>query len=135
MAKEETPYWVQLERQIKSLEDNFDQKGIEIALLQSEITDLKEPTALLNRLMMLHLNMFSEITEYLAKNKATERVLASKERLLELIDITTRLNGINDRSVSLKALNKELVGKMQLLRVENFNLRQQLNKITESDKF
>lgn len=132
---EETPYWVQLERQVKSLEDNFDQKGVEIQLLQSEIIDIKEPTMLLNRLMLLHLNMFSEITEYLAKNKVTDRVLASRERLLELIDITTRLNGINDRSASLKAINREIVGKIQLLRIENKELKVKLQAVIDSENF
>lgn len=135
MAEVEIPYWVQLERQIKDLNDEFDIHECEIFLLNSEIIDLNKPTLLLNRLMKLHLEMFSEITDYMGKNKVTERITASHSRLLELIDITTQLNGIGDHSRALKSINRELISKTQIVRLENSNLKKELNKITQQDNF
>lgn len=135
MAEVETPYWVQLERQIKGLEDNFDIKGVEIALLQSEMVDMLKPNVLLMKLTQLHLEMLMEIQEFRLKNKTTERVLKSYERLLKLLDISTQLSGLGDKAQSLKLFNKELVGRMQMLRLENSNLKKELNKINESLKF
>lgn len=133
MAKSE--YVKQLQVQIENLEDGFDIHGAELSLLESELKDVLRPTELLSELTQTHFEMLCEILLWLRKNKPTDRVLASKERLLKLIDIDTRLNGIGDTCVSLKAINKTLVAKMQLLRIENAKLRRELKNFTDATNF
>lgn len=135
MAESEIPYWVQLERQIKRLEDNFDIKGVEIALLQSEMVETLKPNVLLMQLTQVHLEMLMEIQEYRTKNKTTERILKSYNRLLKLFDISTQLSGLGDDNQTLKLSNKELVVRMQILRVENSNLKKEIKKLTDSNNF
>jgi predicted nuclease with TOPRIM domain len=130
MAKE---YFKQLQEQIEQLQDGFDIKNVEIGLLENEMQDNLRPNFLLSQLTSIHLAMLSEIVGYEIKNKPSERITVSKNRLIKLLDISTELSGIGDKMQSFKLFNRELVTRMQLLRVENAELRKKLDDVGKGD--
>jgi hypothetical protein len=130
MAKE---YFKQLQEQIEQLQDGFDIKNVEIGLLENEMQDNLRPNLLLSQLTSIHLDMLSEIIDYQIKHKPSERIIGSKNRLIKLLDISTELSGIGDKMQSFKLFNRELVTRMQLLRVENAELRKKLDDVGKGD--
>lgn len=128
-------YIKELQEKIEILEDGFDIHSAELSLMESELQDVLKPSLLLSELTHTHLEMLHEVLVYIKKNKVNDRVLASKDRLLRLIDISTQLNGIGDTSASLKSLNKEMIGRLQLLRIENSELRLKIENFEKAVNF
>lgn len=124
----------ELQQKIKELEDGFNIKDIECGLLESELTETLKPNILLSELTFIHLEMLKEVHEY-SKGKSSDRITSSKNRLLNLLDISTQLSGIGDKNKSLKLFNRELVTRIQLLRIENSDLRKELKKIEDAASF
>lgn len=131
MAKE---YFKKLQEQIETLEDGFDIKNIELGLLENEMQDFLKPSVLLSQQAKYLLEMTEELIEY-AKSKPGPRVNASKERLLNLLHLHTQLGGVLTYNQTIKLFNRELVTKIQLLRVENADLRRKLDNVHKSDNF
>jgi hypothetical protein len=132
MAKE---YLKKLQEQIESLEDGFDIKSIELGLLQNEMQDTLRPNIILSQLTHFILQMLGELNEYQQKNKLSAKAIASKTRLITMINITIELSGMGDKMQTLKLFNLELVNKMQLLRVENANLRKELKGVEDAHNY
>ena len=132
MAKE---YFKELQEKIEYLQDGVDFKNIELGLLESEMQDVLEPSLLLSQITYIHTEMLSELFDYIKKNKPSERLTASKERLLNLLTKTEKLNSMTNKMQTLKLFNRELVVKLQLLRVENDELRKQLKNISDANNF
>lgn len=127
-------YIKDLQQKIERLEDGFDIQGVEMHLLQSEMQDTTKPNVLLMQLVQFVLQMMIELNEYEQKNKLTPRMKASKERLIKMLDITCELSGMGDKMHSLKLSNKFMVGKIQMLRIENAEFKHKLdicNKLGE----
>lgn len=118
-----TAYHQELKEKISGLVDDLDIKDIEIGMLKNEITDTLTPNIALMRLSQYVLQMLTELNEYEQKNKLNKRMADSKQRLIKMMELTSELSGIGDRLQSLKFFNTELFGKMQLLRIENDQLR------------
>lgn len=134
MIIESKSYLKVLQETIENLQDGFDEQSVEIALLQNDLEDTHSPYKFLGEQLGIMLEMLKEIVEF-EHNKPSERITASKKRLLSLIDTNTQLGKIIDYNHSLKLYNQQLLGHMQLLRLKNEELRQELNKIRNSDKF
>ena len=132
MAKE---YFKELQEKIEYLQDGVDFKNIELGLLESEMQDVLEPSLLLSQITYIHTEMLSELFDYIRKNKPSERLTASKERLLNLLTKTEKLNSMTNKMQTLKLFNRELVVKLQLLGVENDELRKQLKNISDANNF
>ena len=128
-------YYKELQEKIANLQDGFDIKNIEVAFLESEMQDVLEPSLLLSQITYIHTEMLSELFDYIRKNKPSERLTASKERLLNLLTKTEKLNSMTNKMQTLKLFNRELVVKLQLLRVENDELRKQLKNISDANNF
>lgn len=131
----EVPYIKQLQRNIEGLQDGFDIKSVELALMESEMKEQARPNELLGQLSGYHLEMLSELIDHCKDKKVTERILASKDRLIKLLDIGHDLNILSVHNQSLKLLNREIVAKIQLLRIENSQLKTALKKITDAEQF
>lgn len=123
-----------LNKQIKSLDDGFDLKEIEIAILKGDIEDLTTPHKILGEQAGYLLEMLSEVLEF-EKKKPSDRIRASKRRLIDLLDTNTQLNKIVSYNHSLRLLKDELVAKIQILRVENKALKQQIENIIKAEQF
>ena len=127
-------YVKQLQEQIELLEDGFDIKSVEIDLLKSEMEETLSPYKLLGEQTGYLLDMLTEVIEF-ERKKPSERITASKTRLITLLHINTQLSKIVDYNQSLKLINRNMVASMQLLRIKNFNLTKEVNKLTLSNQF
>lgn len=130
----EKTYTKELQEKIEALEDGFDIKNIEIGLLENEMHDFLKPSVLLSQQSRLLLEMTDELLEY-AKTKPGPRVKSSRDRLMTLLHINTQLGSVMCYNQSLKLFNRELVGKIQLLRIERAELKLQLQKIISAQNF
>lgn len=128
-------YIKELQEKIEALEDGVDMKEVEINLLLSEMKDTTRPNILLLQLVQYVIQMLIELNEYQQKNKLTERMLSSKDRLVKMLDITSELNGMGDKMHSLKLANKFMIGKMSLLRIENSDLRKELKGVEDAHNY
>lgn len=115
-----------LKTKAKNLQDNFDIQSVEIGLLQNDMQDTLKPNLLLSELNGYVLEMMNDLVEYEKKNKLTARMQASKERLVKMLFVASELSGVGDKLQSFKLFNRELVGKIQLLRIENADLKNKL---------
>lgn len=127
-------YFKELQEKIENLEDGFDIKNIEVMLLQSELTDALKPNLLLTKITSIHLEMLMEVHQY-EKKHPSDRIKASKARLLNLLEMSEHLNSLSCKLQSLKLFNRELVTKIQLLRVENADMLRQLENIQNAQNF
>lgn len=124
-------YIKELQEKVEALEDGFDMHQVELSLLENEIQDTNLPNKLLGEQTGLLLEMLNEVVEF-GKKKPSERVTASKKRLLGLLCINTSLNQIVSYNQSLKAFNKQLVGHIQVLRIENAELKRQIGNFNNA---
>ena len=127
-------YIKELKEKVGALEDGFDMYQVELGLLENEIQEINMPNQLLGEQTGLLLEMLSEVVEF-GKKKPSERVTASKKRLLELLSINTRLNQIVSYNQSLKVFNKQLVGSIQVLRLENSKLNKQIENMVKAEEY
>lgn len=127
-------YFKELQEKIECLEDGFDIKSVEIGLLESEIQDTLKPTGLLNYQFSKLTEMLEEVMEY-EKIKPSERITASKTRLINLLGVNTQLNEVMYVNHRLKLFNRELITKIQLLRVHNADLKRKLENIVNAEGF
>ena len=130
----EKEYFKQLQEKIEQLQDGFDIKTIEIALLENEIQDTNKPMVLLCEQNKYLLEMLEQVIEF-EKKKPSVQVKVSKTRLITLIGINTQLSNVCCYNQSLKLFNRELVGRIQILRVENSDLKKQLQNIISAEQF
>lgn len=119
-------YIKDLQTKISQLEDGFDIQSVELGLLQNEMLDTLKSNQLLSQLNGSVLEMMNDLVEYEKKNKLTPRMQASKQRLVNMLFVTSDLSELGSKLQSLKLFNRELVGKIQLLRVANADLTKQL---------
>lgn len=127
-------YIKELQEQIEGLNDGFNIKEVELSLLENEMQDTLSPYKLLSEQTGYLLEMMNELIDF-EKKKPSDRIIASKTRLLTLLHINTRLNGIIGYNNALKVCNKQLVGKIQVLRAENSDMNRQLMNINLSKDF
>lgn len=127
-------YIKELQETIEQLQDGFDMRSVENALLQNEIEDTQLPNKLLGEQSGYLLDMLNEVLVY-EKKMPSQRITDAKNRLINLLHINTQLNKILSYDHSLRLFNRELVGKIQLLRVENHKLKDELQKVTLSKEF
>lgn len=124
----------ELQAKINLLQDGFDIKSIEIGLLESEMQDTLKPTKLLSEQNNCLLEMLEQIIKF-EKTKPSASVTASKNRLVTLLGINTQLSEIMYYNRSLQLFNRELVTRIQLLRVENSELKKQLKNVSDATNF
>lgn len=127
-------YIKELQEQIEKLNDGFEAKEVEIWLLENELQDTVSPYKLLSEQTGFLLEMMTELLAFEKKNPS-DRIKASKGRLLKLLHINTELNGIVNYNNTLKTCNRQLLGKIQMLRVKNNEMNMELMKISRSHNF
>lgn len=127
-------YTKDLQDKIAKLEDGFNIQSVEIGLLQSEMVDTLKPNRLLSELNSDIIDMMNDLIEYEKKTKLTPRMQQSKKRLINMLFVISELSDLGSKLQSLKLFNREIVGKIQLLRIENAELKHKLdicNKLGE----
>lgn len=127
-------YTKDLQEKIAKLEDGFNIQSVEIGLLQSEMVDTLKPNRLLSELNSDIIDMMNDLIEYEKKTKLTPRMQQSKKRLINMLFVISELSDLGSKLQSLKLFNREIVGKIQLLRIENAELKHKLdicNKLGE----
>lgn len=127
-------YTQELKEKINNLNDEFEIKSLENQLLLNEIEDYQTPNRLIGEQSRYLLDMLNELLEY-EKKMPSERITASKKRLINLLHINTQLNNIMSYNHSKTLLNKHQSGVIQKLRIENNELRQELWKLNKIDSF
>lgn len=100
--------------------------SLEAAFLENELKDVLQPNILLSKLSQSILEMLMEYHDYTSKKGESEANKRSKKRLMELLNISTELSGVGDLLSSFKLFNKELVGRITLLNIENRKLNNEL---------
>lgn len=120
-------YTKDLQDKIAKLEDGFNIQSVEIGLLQSEMVDTLKPNRLLSELNSDIIDMINDLIEYEKKTKLTPRMQASKKRLINMLFVISELSELGSKLQSLKLINREIVGKIQLLRIENAELKHKLD--------
>lgn len=125
----------ELQEKVELLQDGFDIKSIEHSLLENEMVDMLRPSRLLSDLSGYLLEMTEELTEHVKKKGLTPAAKKSQERLIKLIHLSTQLNILGVHNQSLKLFNKELVGKIQLLRIDRAELNRQITNMINAENF
>lgn len=127
-------YIKELQETIEQLNDGVDVLGVEKALLQNSVEDFQEPNRLLGEQSGYLLDMLGEVLTF-EKKQPSERITASKNRLINLLHINTRLNNLMSYNHSKTLLNQQLFGELQKVRLENHKLRLEIEKLSKSNEF
>lgn len=125
----------ELQQKIEKLEDNFDSQSIELILLENELKDNMEVSILVSKLTQHILQMMIEYADFMKNRTPTETHKKSQKRLIELLDISSKLMTIDSNNQSFKLYNREMVGKVNLLRIENSELKFTIEKMVKAEGF
>jgi len=126
-------YIKELQEKIEALEDGFDLRELEIQQLINARVDDMEPAVISDKITLLCLEMLIEYTEFvMKKGKETEANLKSKKRLVDMLGLVSRLSGLTSNLNTLKLINRGQVTKINLLRVENAELKQQVDNMKKA---
>lgn len=107
----------------------------EVDLLRNELEDVLSPNLLLMEQTQLIIQMLTEYLDYVKKKGESELIKRSKERILRLLEINSKLSGIGDQNATLKILNAKMYGRYNHL-VERFLLLQaEINKVKNAENF
>jgi hypothetical protein len=127
-------YIKELQETIESLNDSLDLKEAERYLLLSELETVNEPCKLLGEQTGYLLDMLQEVVDY-EKKYPSERIKASKERLIALLDINTRLGKIVSYNANLQASNRNLYRELVSVMAKNKLLEKENKKLVQVDEF
>jgi hypothetical protein len=116
-------YGKKLREEINLLETDLSMQALEAGLIKNDLTETLRPNIILSELGLYVLQMLKELNEYQHKNPLNDRMKASKQRLMKMLDLTRELASMGDKMQSLKLYNRELLAKIQLTRVENQRLK------------
>lgn len=122
-------------RAIEGLEDTIDSKNVELRLFESNLQDSITSQVIASSVTCTLAEMIGELLEFERLKGSTDKTKASKERLIKLIFETEKLNVMSARLATLKLLNKDIHSAYQRLRVENHDLKEQLQKISDAHNF
>ncbi|HEY4196886.1 MAG TPA: hypothetical protein VGM63_15190 [Mucilaginibacter sp.] len=128
-------YTKELQQKINQLEDNFDVQAVELILLENELKDNMQVNILVSKLTQHILQMLMEYADFIRNRTPTDAHKKSHKRLIELLDISSQLFTIGTNNQAFKLYNRELVGKINLLRLEKTELKQQLENATKAENF
>lgn len=128
-------YTQKLVKQIKSLEDDFDEKSLQLIVIENELKDNMEVSVLVSKLTKHILQMLIEYGDFIKNKTETEAHKRSRKRLSELLDISSRLTNIDSNSQSFMLFNRELATKIQLLRIENSELKRQIENMVKAEEY
>lgn len=131
----EETYTQKLVKQIKSLEDDFDEKSLQLVVIENELKDNMEVSVLVSKLTKHILQMLIEYGDFIKNKTETEAHKRSRKRLSELLDISSRLMNIDSNYQSFKLFNRELATKIQLLRIENIELKRQIENMVKAEEY
>lgn len=120
---------------LNKLQDDADSKDVQIALLESEMQDVTTPSNAVVELKSKVMDMLFEVVKVEKAKGITEKTKANRERLEHVLILVNFIGGIGNTNYFLKGANKLIHAKYQLLRVENSELRTELQKIADAEKF
>lgn len=107
----------------------------EVDLLKNELEDVLSPNLLLLEQTQLILQMLTEYLDFVKKRGESAINRRSKERLVRLLEINSKLSGIGDQNATLKILNEKMYGRHNNL-VDRFLLLQaEINKVKNAENF
>ncbi|MEB0262881.1 hypothetical protein [Mucilaginibacter sp. 10I4] len=121
--------------QLNQLQDDVDSKEAQIAILESEMLDAVMPSNLIIDIKSTIMDMMFEIVVFEKSKGITEKSTASKNRLNGLLQGIDELNGISSANYNLKAANRLIHTKYQMLRVVNSELKAQVKKMVDTETF
>ena len=107
----------------------------ELYFTKNELTDTITPSIAVSELTIYVLEMLAELNEYEQKNKLNDRMVKSKNRLLKMLEIISKVFSITDTMQSLKLNNRELFADLKKLQNSNEELLAEFNKIVNSLNF
>lgn len=128
----EETYTQKLVKQIKSLEDDFDEKSLQLIVIENELKDNMEVSVLVSKLTQHILQMLIEYGDFIKNKTETEAHKRSRNRLSELLDISSRLMEISSNNQAVRLYNRELAAKIQLLRINNAELKEQIGNFNNA---
>jgi hypothetical protein len=76
-----------------------------------------------------------EVNEFERKKGVTEKTKFSKQRLLKLMELNEIQSNITVVNHGLKLTNRLLHANYQMVRVENMNLKRQIQNIEKAENF
>lgn len=117
------------------LQDDVDSKEAHIAFLESEMQDAIGPSDLIIDLKSTLMDMMFEILSFEKNKGESAKTKASKNRVDGLINGLEKLNKMANINYNLKSHNRLIFAKYQMMRVENADLKAELKKIEDREKF
>ena len=126
-------YLNELREKVNQLQDEVDGKDLQLLVIQNDLVDVNKPSMAIFKSLMVLMEMQLEIVGYAAKNGWTAKAKASMERLNGLVDLNRSLDMVADSNYKLKNMNSMLHTNYQLLRIENKELKQQLQAVKEAE--
>lgn len=120
---------------LNKLQDDVDSKEAQIAILESEMQDATTPSNLLIEIKSAVMDMLFDVVKFEKSKGVSEKSKDNKSRLETLLDKIDAINKVANMAYNLKGINRKLHAAYQLLRIENSELKAELQKIADAEKF
>lgn len=118
-----------------NMENLMDFYDIEMGMMQNELMDTLSPAVNSMRAIQIVLQMQIELADHVKVRGISDKAKISAKRLFELYDSVYQLNRLTGDLNTLQLTNRELSGKMQVLKNENNALKQQIENIIKAEQF
>lgn len=129
------PLTKEFKEKLNQLQDDVASKEVQVALLESEMTDTVMPSMILSQIKSIVMEMQFDVLKFEKEKGKSEKSAFGKERLSALMGLVERLDGISNANYNLKGANRRIHTNYQILRVENRELRGELKKIADAEAF
>lgn len=124
-----------LHHDIERLQDEVDGKNRELQLIEMDMIEVLRPSMLGSKITNTVCEMIMELVVFEKSKGVSPKTIASKKRLMGLLEDTEQLNILSKSINSLKLIGKQLYSDYQLLRVQNMKLKEQIQRAEDAVNF
>lgn len=108
---------------------------LELGTMANELVDSLTPAVKSMQAVQIVLQMQLELADYVKEKGKSDKAIKSAKRLFELYDCVVSLNRLTGDLNTLQLTNRELHGKMQVLRNENAELKLKIENMVKAENF
>jgi hypothetical protein len=107
---------------------------LEMGMMSNDLIDSLTPSIKSMEAIQIILQMQLELADYIKEKGKSDKALKSAKRLLKLYDCVQFLNRLTGDLNTLQLTNRDIYSKIQLLRVENADIKKQLSNMIKAHK-
>lgn len=104
----------------------------ELSILSQTYMDVLTPSVTSMKATQVVIEMLLELGDHIKKNGKSERLEKSVKRLFNLLDLIAKLNNLTGDLNTLKLSNNSIMAENHLLRVDNINLKKEIEAMIKS---